>query len=161
MLRLILRAAAFLSVMAVAIPDAPAQPTSGAAQSRGTAQVQPGPQLPDWLRHIEALFQRNRQYPEESRRAREEGVVMVAFRVAADGQVSNLHLSRSSGFQRLDEEAVELVRRSSPLPVPPADLHQNARNLILPVRFSLRAAAPPQGGPSPSSHSDNPGHAGS
>jgi protein TonB len=50
-------------------------------------------------------------YPPESRRRGEEGVVRLALRVAADGRVESAEVSASSGHPRLDQAAVEAARR--------------------------------------------------
>jgi protein TonB len=50
-------------------------------------------------------------YPSESRRRGEEGVVRLALRVGIDGQVEAAEVAVSSGFPRLDAAAVEAARR--------------------------------------------------
>lgn len=47
------------------------------------------------------------------------GTSVVTFRVGADGAVSGLRLQRSAGNAALDAEALDLLRRAAPLPVPP------------------------------------------
>lgn len=47
------------------------------------------------------------------------GTAVVTFRVVADGAVSGLRLRRSAGDAALDSEALDLLRRASPLPAPP------------------------------------------
>jgi TonB family protein len=51
-------------------------------------------------------------YPEEAQRAGETGVVEMLVTIAADGHVSSTELSRSSGFARLDESALNHVRQN-------------------------------------------------
>jgi protein TonB len=50
-------------------------------------------------------------YPAESRRRGEEGVVRLALRVGIDGQVESAEVIGSSGFSRLDEAATAAARR--------------------------------------------------
>ena len=50
-------------------------------------------------------------YPAESRRRGEEGVVRLALRVGIDGRVETAEVSVSSGHARLDEAAVAAARR--------------------------------------------------
>lgn len=60
------------------------------------------------------------------------GVAAVRFAVAADGTVSELALARSSGVAGLDEQALALVQRATPLPAPP----QGRRlRLLVPIEF--------------------------
>lgn len=50
-------------------------------------------------------------YPPESRRRGEEGVVRLALRIGIDGRVEGAEVSVSSGFPRLDQAALEAARR--------------------------------------------------
>jgi periplasmic protein TonB len=51
------------------------------------------------------------RYPVESRRRKEQGTVFLSVLVGTDGSVSEVEVSRSSGFARLDKAALEAVRR--------------------------------------------------
>ena len=51
------------------------------------------------------------RYPLQSRRAREQGVVELMLVLGFDGAVENISISSSSGFERLDEAAMQAVRR--------------------------------------------------
>ncbi|MDR6513116.1 protein TonB [Novosphingobium capsulatum] len=50
------------------------------------------------------------RYPIDSRRAREQGTVVLNVTVGLDGRVADIGLSRSSGFDRLDRAALAAVR---------------------------------------------------
>jgi protein TonB len=50
-------------------------------------------------------------YPALSMRLQEEGTTMLSFHVTADGSVSGVSVSKSSGFQRLDDAAVSCAQR--------------------------------------------------
>jgi protein TonB len=51
------------------------------------------------------------EYPILSRRLGEEGTVRLSLSIGADGMVSEASVVRSSGFKRLDEAAVDWVKR--------------------------------------------------
>jgi len=51
------------------------------------------------------------KYPMMSLRLREQGTVVLTVLVGTDGTVSEISVSRSSGFARLDKAALEAVRR--------------------------------------------------
>lgn len=51
------------------------------------------------------------RYPLESRRKREQGTVLLMLTLALDGSVESVAISRSSGFARLDDAALDAVRR--------------------------------------------------
>lgn len=50
-------------------------------------------------------------YPLDSRRAHEQGTVVLDVLLGTDGRVSNVSIARSSGFDRLDKAAMNAVRR--------------------------------------------------
>lgn len=58
------------------------------------------------------------------------GTAELEFEVEADGSVGSLQLHRSAGDARLDQLALDLVRRAAPLPRPP-----EAMRLVVPVEF--------------------------
>lgn len=51
------------------------------------------------------------RYPMESRRRKEQGTVFLLVTLGADGIVSEIHVSRSSGYDRLDKAALDAVRK--------------------------------------------------
>jgi protein TonB len=51
------------------------------------------------------------KYPIESRRKREQGTVILSVLLGLDGTVTELNVSQSSGYQRLDKAALDAVRR--------------------------------------------------
>lgn len=61
------------------------------------------------------------------------GIVQVRFVVDLEGRVSQLQLARSSGSAALDQQALALVARASPLPAPS---ERRALRLVVPVEFS-------------------------
>lgn len=55
-------------------------------------------------------------YPPQSRRNGEEGVTIVRLSVQADGRIADVSLVTSSGFARLDETTVRLLKRWRVIP---------------------------------------------
>lgn len=51
------------------------------------------------------------RYPLDSRRKHEQGTVVLAVMLGLDGTVSDISISKSSGFDRLDNAALSAVRR--------------------------------------------------
>ena len=70
-------------------------------------------------------------YPETARARRAQGQVIIAFRIADDGQVQNLKLVQSSGEADLDAEALAMVQRVSPFPPPRSDAQRFFQPAIL------------------------------
>lgn len=53
-------------------------------------------------------------YPDESRLNRESGNLRVEFTIGSDGQLVDLKLLSSSGYQRLDNEVLRTIKVASP-----------------------------------------------
>lgn len=67
------------------------------------------------LRVLEWLAQ-HRRYPASARRARLQGTVEIVVVLMPDGRLVNQRIAQSSGHAVLDNAAMELLRRASPLP---------------------------------------------
>ena len=83
-----------------------------------------------------AHLERFKRYPAAAEMRRQQGTTMVHLTLLPDGRVRGVRLQGSVGSPSLDEEALALVERAQPLPVPPG--MAAARDLVLPIRFSLR-----------------------
>lgn len=77
-------------------------------------------------------------YPRASRQLREQGEVLIAVYVNAEGKPEKVELRRGSGHERLDQAALEAVRRWR---FDPARKGEGvlAAWVEVPVRFSLEA----------------------
>ena len=74
-------------------------------------------------------------YPEESIEREEEGIVILDFSINRNGEASNVHLSKSSGINRLDKAGIEIIRRASPFPTPPFG---KSLSIKLPIKFVIK-----------------------
>lgn len=63
----------------------------------------------------------------------ERGMAYVTFRIDSAGRVSSVRLARSSGNPRIDQAALSLVQRSSPVPPPPPGVQST---ITVPVKFA-------------------------
>lgn len=75
-------------------------------------------------------------YPAISRRLGEQGQVVIAALISKDGVASQTRVEQSSGFQRLDQAALETVRRWRFVPGRRAGVAQDMWFRI-PISFSL------------------------
>ena len=81
-----------------------------------------------------AAVKKHKNYPSNARRMRHQGVVEVRFLLKTDGSVDELKVSKSSGFESLDNGALENVKKaSSEFPKP-----KEARYLRFPIAFTLK-----------------------
>jgi protein TonB len=99
-----------------------AAPSSGMSSSMSIAT---------WRGMVVAHMNRHKRYPGGG-----GGTSSVAFTIDRSGRVLSARLIRSSGSPALDQEAVSLARRASPVPAPPANMGRGSLVLTVPIRFS-------------------------
>jgi protein TonB len=100
-----------------------AAPTSGLASSMSVAT---------WRGSVMAHLNRHKRYPGSG-----GGTSSVAFTIDRSGRVLSARLIRSSGSAVLDQEAMALARRASPVPAPPANIGGGGSVVLtVPIRFS-------------------------
>ena len=99
---------------------------ASAANASGAKNI-----LPDYLSNPPP------RYPECSRLAGEQGVVLVRVDVATSGNVNRVLLARSSGYPALDRAAVEAVKGWKFHPASAAGIAMTSE-VTVPVRFELR-----------------------
>ena len=76
-------------------------------------------------------------YPRAARRAGRQGTVMLHVEVLADGHVDRIEIDKSSGYELLDDAAVEAVRRWRFVPAKRGKSSVRAW-VRIPVEFNLR-----------------------
>jgi periplasmic protein TonB len=91
----------------------------------------------DWGRKISAYFELHKRYPEGKKRSAKVTVSLVLNRL---GNVVSVAVQQSSGDPSFDEAAVSMIRRSDPVPAPPAGLKDDQYSFSLDVNFNHRAA---------------------
>jgi protein TonB len=87
----------------------------------------------DWGRKITAIFELHKKYPEEKKRA---ATVKVALVINRRGNVVSVNVVESSGDAAYDEAAISMIRRSDPVPPPPAGLTEDQFAFNLDVKFN-------------------------
>lgn len=103
-----------------------AAPSSGASSASPAAQA-------SWRGMLIAHLNRYKRFPGGA----SPGTVQVAFSIDRGGRVLSARLVHGSGDAALDEEAVAMIRRASPVPAPPESVGGGgAISLAVPVRFS-------------------------
>ena len=105
-------------------------PTQKVAQELNLANAQSDE---DFSKVIAAV-KKHKSYPNNARRMKHQGVVEVRFLLKTDGSIDELKVTKSSGFESLDNGALENVKKaSSEFPKP-----KEARYLRFPIAFTLR-----------------------
>jgi periplasmic protein TonB len=111
--------------------DSARAPSQGRAASPANVQI-------TWYRALVAHLNRFTRYPNAARVRGVQGEVSVTISVDRTGRVVASHIVHSSGSSALDEEALAVLHRASPLPSPPAQLAGAALNLTIPIQFKIR-----------------------
>jgi protein TonB len=100
-----------------------AAPMAGASSSVSPAS---------WRSAVMAHLNRHKRFPPGGTR----GTSTVAFTIDRAGRVLSARLVRSSGDATLDQEAIVLARRASPVPAPPPDVGKGGTILFaVPINF--------------------------
>lgn len=108
-------------------PSRPAPPATLAASAAQT-----------WQGRLLAHLEQRKRYPAQARARGLQGVTYVRFTMDRQGRVLSASLDRSSGHGILDAEALALLRRAQPLPLPPAEIPGDPISLSVPVEFFTR-----------------------
>lgn len=118
-------------------PAAPEPAQRAAAPMPGASVEPPSNTLPTWKGLLFRHLQRHKRYPEEARRARQQGVSYVRFTMSRDGRVLSARLERSAGFAGLDQAALDWLQRAQPLPPLPMDQPGESIEIIVPFQFMM------------------------
>jgi protein TonB len=86
----------------------------------------------DWGRKISAYFELHKRYPENKSKA---ATVKVSLVLNRRGNVVSVDVAESSGDAAYDEAALSMIRRSDPVPQPPAALTDDHFRFSLDVNF--------------------------
>ena len=121
---------AAITATAADVPP-PSPPLS--SQPSGTAVI---PEMSE----VAYLVQPAPHYPPESRRIREQGLVMLRVLIDESGHAKAVEIYKSSGHPRLDEAARAAVARAIFKPYVDGGIARSAA-AIVPVEFSLRASS--------------------
>ena len=111
--------------------------TKAAAPDVGTAKAN-ARSIVSWQNAVVLHLNRHKRFPGSARAQDMQGDVHVRFTMDRSGQLAASQVVRSSGFPLLDEEALALLKRASPLPRPPAAMPGEVLELVVPVRFRIR-----------------------
>ena len=93
-----------------------------------------------WQGMVVSHLNKHKKYPSDALLSGFEGVVYVKVKIAANGEVLSVLLTKGSKFEILNNEATELFNRASPLPSPPSEMMGSDRDLTLnfPIEFNIK-----------------------
>lgn len=89
-----------------------------------------------YLSEISRMIQEEQVYPPAAFRRNQGGTCVITLSISADGTPSEVHLKKSSGFESLDYEALQSLKRIRRFPPPPDQLV--LKGLEIPIQFLIR-----------------------
>jgi protein TonB len=128
----------------VAAPLATAPPPIDAPRAPAAAAPDPGIAAAaararaSWEKALVSHLNRYKRYPRSARARGIRGDVRVRFTLDRTGQVTGATVVESSGYSALDDEALAVLRRASPMPAPPEQIGGAAFDMVLPIQFRIR-----------------------
>jgi protein TonB len=126
------------SPVAVAAPVAAGSGDGGGGAARGPGGAPVASLEGEYLRGLQKAIVRNRFYPPGAKREDVKGVVTVAFTVQGDGRLGDIRVAKGSGFEVLDQAAVETLRRLGSYRPIPAGIGRSRWPVRVPIVFDLR-----------------------
>jgi protein TonB len=134
--------------IAAPIPPAPVPPKPSSAATKPEPTAPPVAAVPgeasdpltlgQYRIAIIAAAKRYKKYPRIAIDNNWEGQAEVRMEIGADGAVGSIRIKVSSGFDSLDQQALEMIRKAKPLAPIPAALRGKGFTVDVPVLFSLK-----------------------
>jgi len=90
-----------------------------------------------YARRLSNQIGKDQQYPSDAQINGWQGTTIVVVRMSADAKVKDVTIAQSSGFEVLDEEALEKVRRMKHPPPPPEKFKGREFTVMVPIVFRL------------------------
>lgn len=123
-------------------PPPPPPPAPAPAAAPAPIAPPPAPAIDDaaaragYIRGLSAAVAKQKRYPRLAQQRGWQGEVMLHVVVDASGRLLDVSVERSSGFEALDREALEMVRRAAPFPFANGMKKEDV-SMSLPVVFRL------------------------
>ncbi len=93
--------------------------------------------LDSYGKTLSTLIAKYQRYPRIAQLRGWQGTAQVLLSVSATGRMVNVVILRSSGFEVLDDQALEMVQQATPLPQPPEALRGREFTVMVPIVFKL------------------------
>ncbi|BFM06451.1 energy transducer TonB [Halioxenophilus aromaticivorans] len=84
-----------------------------------------------------AWLNRHKTYPKQAKKNKKQGVVTVRFTIARDGTILSKKLEKSSGVSELDNAALAMLDKASPVPKIPKKINKEKLTVVIPIEYSL------------------------
>ena len=126
--------------VAQAVPKEVAPPAPADAISK-TPNVVPQEQVTQHLESYSSMLAnaiaKYKQYPKIAQMRGWQGTVIADLEIDSKGSVISVKIKKSSTYEVLDNEALEMIKKASPFPAPPESLRGKNFNVLVPISFKL------------------------
>jgi TonB family protein len=75
--------------------------------------------------------------PRACRYGADDHQVLMSFSLHADGTITDIQITTSSGVRFMDDSSIDALQEASPLPTPPAQIMAGREHVILPFSFRI------------------------
>ncbi|EAJ6175505.1 energy transducer TonB [Campylobacter jejuni] len=81
-----------------------------------------------------------KKYPQEAIMQKQEGVARIRVSIDESGNVLSKELKKSCPYAALNDEALSLFKRASPLPKPPKEMLKNGDKIsfVMPIDYNIK-----------------------
>jgi periplasmic protein TonB len=90
-----------------------------------------------YLAQLMQHLKRYKYYPVLLKKNHVEGKPVIRFSINKSGHVTLVEVKRHTKYAELDQAAMEVFRRASPLPKIPSELERETLTMSLPIEYSL------------------------
>ena len=122
------------------VPKEVAPPAPAEAISK-TPNIVPQEQVTQHLESYSSLLAnaiaKYKQYPKIAQMRGWQGTVIADLEIDSKGSVISVKIKKSSTYEVLDNEALEMIKKASPFPTPPESLCGKNFNVLVPISFKL------------------------
>jgi TonB family protein len=113
-------------------------PTAATTEGAHRPKVGKASALKLYEAEVRSMIERNKSYPAMSKRLGHKGTVVVAFTLQKDGSIINLRIAKPSRFDRLDEAALDAVKKVKRFkPFPDEEGFGETMELSVPLNFKI------------------------
>ena len=133
-------------VIAVAPKEIAPTPTHVAPIPVPVKQEPPPPAAPSqadidgYSNSLWGAISKHKKYPKIAAMRGWEGEVIVELQLDGNGKLKSKRIAQSSGHEVLDKQALEMVEKALPFPIPPDALRNSSFTITVPVPFKLENA---------------------
>jgi TonB family protein len=92
----------------------------------------------EYVKLVSSLISNNKEYPTKSQKEGHEGKTIVDIQIDPSGKILSEKIQTSSGYEELDNEAIEMIKKSNPLPAPPIEISKKQIIISVPISFKLQ-----------------------